>query len=223
MRRGWPFLLFAAVSVVHLLQILFAWPGRDVTKPMLMASLLVAVLLVAFVTDRQVIRSRRGLIGLVLLCAGIAFSLAGDVLLGPSFIAGLGCFAVAQAFYVATSLGAARDPRRRREYLVAIAYVGWMVALCILLWPFLGGMAVPLVVYGALLVATATTTNGVHWIAGLGGFFFLASDSLLAFRLFQPDFGALFPDPWQDFTIMLTYCLGEGLIALGVLRRLAKV
>jgi hypothetical protein len=46
-----------------------------------------------------------------------------------------------------------------------------------------------------------------------GSVFFLASDSVLAFRLFMPE---AMPD-WTSPLVMLTYCLGQGLIAAGVL------
>jgi len=222
MRRSWPFLVYAVVALVHLVQIGAGLPGRDVTKPLLMGSLLLAVLLTALLTDRGAAPRGRRLLGLLLLCAGIALSLAGDELLGPSFVAGLACFAAAQLAYIALSLGPARG-RSRKPYLLGIVYLAWIIVLCVLLWPRLGGMAIPVIVYGIVLAGTATTTAGVNAVAGLGGLLFLASDSMLAFRLFaRPEFSAAFPDPWQDLGIMLTYCLGEGLIAYGALRRLRR-
>ncbi len=65
---------------------------------------------------------------------------------------------------------------------------------------------------------TATAATGVNGTTRVGGLLFLASDSLLAFRIFYSDFTDLFPDPWQDLTIMALYCAGQGLMALGVLR-----
>ncbi len=47
-----------------------------------------------------------------------------------------------------------------------------------------------------------------------GGAFFLACDTILAFRLFTPDeIARLDASP----LVMLTYCLGQGLIAAGVM------
>ncbi len=218
MRWGWPFLLYAVVAAVHLVQIGAGLPDREITKPLLMAALLVAVLLVALVTSRTIVRSRRGVIALVLLCAGIAFSLAGDVLLGPVFLAGLGCFAAAHLAYIALAAGPARS---RRLPWWTLVYPAWIAVLCVVLWPNLGDLAIPLVVYGVVLAGTAASTAAVNAITALGGLLFLASDSLLAFRMFWPDFGSAFPDPWQDLVIMILYCLGEGLIAFGVLRRFA--
>jgi len=215
MRWGWPFLLYVGVAIVHLVQLGTGLPGKDVTKPLLMAALLIAVLLVALVTARGIVATRRGVLALVLLCAGIAFSLAGDVLLGSSFLAGLGSFAAAHLAYIALTIGPART---RRLPWWTLAYAVWVGLLCIVLWPHLGDLAIPVVVYGVVLAGTAATAAGVNAITAVGGLLFLASDSLLAFRLFWPDFGAVFPDPWQDLAIMTLYCLGEGLIAFGVMR-----
>lgn len=218
MRRDWPFLLYAAVSLVHLVQILFGLPGRDITKPLLMASLLLAVALAAFVVDRGVLAAPHVLPALVLLAVGILASLLGDVLLGPSFILGLASFALAHLAYVVLFNTAMR---RRVIPWWTLAYVAWLIAICIVLWPHLGELQLPVLGYGVVLALTAMSSARVGAVTALGGALFLLSDSMLAFRMFWPGFAEIFPDPWQDFAIMLAYCLGEGLIAVGVLRALA--
>ena len=60
---------------------------------------------------------------------------------------------------------------------------------------------------------TAAGAARCHPVIAWGGVFFLASDTILAFRLFVPD---AMPD-WTSPLVMLTYCLGQGLIAAGVL------
>lgn len=220
MRRSWPFLVYVVVAIVHLVQILTGLPGRDVTKPLLMASLALAVVLVAFVTDRtRIALAPRRTSAIVLLLLGIVASMLGDILLGPSFIGGLGCFALAHLMYVVLF---STSVRRRVIPWWTLAYVAWIVALAIVLWPHLSGdLQIPVVCYGAVLALTAMTSARVNAWTTLGGALFLLSDSTLALRMFWPGFGEVFPDPWQDATIMLTYCLGEGLIAFGVLRALA--
>jgi len=218
MRRSWPFLVYALVAIVHLAQILTGVPGREVTKPLLMASLAVAVVLTAFVTDRQrVLVAPRRAAALTLLLVGIAASLAGDVLLGPSFIGGLGGFALAHVAYV---LLFSTSVRRRAIPWWTLVYVVWIVALAVLLWPFLGDLQVPVVCYGAVLALTAMTSARVNVWTTLGGLLFLLSDSMLSLQIFEvvPIAGA---QPWSDLAVMLTYCAGEGLIAFGVLRALA--
>jgi len=219
MRRRWPFLLYALVVVVHLGQIL-AGSGADVTKPMLMASLLIAVLLVAAVADRRVTAAPRRGLGLGLLGAGIVLSLAGDVLLGPSFLLGLVCFLLAQLSYVVAFVVAV--PRRRGAWW-SLVYLPWIAALAIVLWPHLdAAMRAPVVAYGVVLALNGMAGARVNRWTTLGAACFVLSDSTLALRIFLPGFTAAFPDPWQDFAIMLTYCLGEGLIAWGVLGALAR-
>lgn len=201
------FVGYGLVVAVHLVLIGADLPGRAVTKWLLMPALLVAVLVAV------PIRSRARL----LLCAGIAASWAGDVLLGVSFVAGLAAFAAAHLAYVALFVGPART---RRPPWPALLYVAWLAVLVPVLWPHLGSLAPAVVVYGVLLAATAATAWGVSAATGWGALAFLASDSVLAFSLFWPDVTTTFPDPWRELSIMALYCAGQGVIAVGVLRRL---
>lgn len=112
----------------------------------------------------------------------------------------------------------------RRPPLWSAAYAVWWVVLLAVLWPNLGSLLVPVAVYGLVLGATAAGAARCHPLIAWGGAFFLASDSVLAFRLFLPD---AMPD-WTSPLVMLTYCAGQGLIAAGVLvavraRRAAEV
>jgi uncharacterized membrane protein YhhN len=206
-----PFAAYGLVSAAHLVTLGFNLPGQDLTKWLLMPTLLVVVLVVAL---RDGVRRPAAL---MLLCAGIAASWAGDVLLGVGFMYGLAAFALAHIAYVTLFAGPARA---RRIPWPAALYVVWLAVVVPVLWPHLGPQAPAVVVYGLLLAATAATAWGVSPITGWGALAFLASDSLLAFRLFWPDFKTTFPDPWQDLVIMTLYCVGQGVIAYGVLRRL---
>ena len=95
----------------------------------------------------------------------------------------------------------------------AIAYGLWWIGLLIILWPTLGGLLVPVAIYGLVLGGTAVAASRCHPLVAAGGALFLASDTVLAFRLFTPD---AMPG-WTSPLVMLTYCLGQGLIAAGVL------
>ena len=101
----------------------------------------------------------------------------------------------------------------RRVPLWAAVYAVWWVVLLAVLWPHLGGLAVAVAVYGLVLGGTAVAASRCHPLIVWGGVFFLTSDSVLAFRLFLPD---AMPD-WTSPLVMVTYCLGQGLIAAGVL------
>lgn len=94
-----------------------------------------------------------------------------------------------------------------------VVYAAWWGVLLAVLWPHLGGLVLAVAVYGLVLGGTAVAASRCHPLVVWGGAFFLASDSILAFRLFLP--GAM-PD-WTSPAVMLTYCLGQGLIAAGVL------
>ncbi|MFB8147509.1 lysoplasmalogenase [Microbacterium sp. NPDC056003] len=100
----------------------------------------------------------------------------------------------------------------RRVPLWTLGYAVWYVALLAVLWPSLGALLGPVAVYGLVLGATAVGAARCHPLIAWGGLFFLASDSVLAFRLFMPE---VLPD-WSSPLVMATYCLGQGLIAAGV-------
>ena len=81
-------------------------------------------------------------------------------------------------------------------------------------WPAASGAcSSPVAIYGLVLGGTAVAASRCHPLVAAGGAFFLASDTILAFRLFMPD---AMPD-WTSPLVMLTYCLGQGLIAAGVI------
>ena len=86
------------------------------------------------------------------------------------------------------------------------------------------------VIIGCIVVIGAVL-GGFTWAGGhvealihpseivtIGGAFFLASDSILAFRLFLPE--AL--PGWMSPAVMITYTIGQGLIVWGVLHTLAR-
>ncbi|WP_314502666.1 lysoplasmalogenase [uncultured Microbacterium sp.] len=101
----------------------------------------------------------------------------------------------------------------RRVPMWAVVYGVWWVALLAILWPSLGSLLLAVAVYGLVLGGTAVAASRCHPLVAAGGAFFLASDTILAFRLFTPD---AMPD-WTSPLVMLTYCLGQGLIAAGVI------
>jgi YhhN family len=101
----------------------------------------------------------------------------------------------------------------------AVVYGLWWVVLVGVLVPVILGniggapFAIAVAVYGLLLAGTAVAASRCIPLVAVGGAFFLASDTILAFRLFTPE---MMPD-WTSPLVMLTYCLGQGLIAAGVL------
>ncbi len=101
----------------------------------------------------------------------------------------------------------------RRVPAWALVYAVWWGVLLAVLWPSLGSLLVAVAIYGLVLGGTAVAASRCHPLVAVGGAFFLASDTILAFRLFTPD---AMPD-WTSPLVMLTYGLGQGLIAAGVI------
>lgn len=198
------FLPYGLISIVHLGgQLTAAADVLTVTKPLLMPALLAAVLV-----------SLPRPWGRTALWAGIAivFSWLGDTSLMYSgdvgFLTGLGFFLLAHVFYLVLIL---RVLRIRRVPFVSLVYVGWWIALIALLQPHTGWLLWPLAVYGLVLggmAASALSANA--WVA-VGGGLFLISDTVLGLNRFLPSFEL----GQVHFVIMLTYIVGQGLIAWG--------
>jgi uncharacterized membrane protein YhhN len=210
MRLLW-FVPYALATVLHLGALFASAAGvagagdlASASKPALMLTLLLG-LLASIPAPRSAIARWAS--------AAIVLSLAGDVLLAQpgdrGFIVGLGAFLLAHLAYTLLFLG---PLRRRGMPRLAALYGLWWFALLAVLLPHLGGLAVPVVVYGAVLGLSAASALGTTPIVATGAALFLLSDTLLAFKLFLPGFGF-----WQqDFAIMLLYTAGQGLIVLGI-------
>lgn len=128
-----------------------------------------------------------------LVCAGLLFSLAGDVFLmlpRDRFVAGLASFLAAHLFYVAAF--APRPPTLAAPLALA-ALVAYGLVLLRALWPRLGGLRAPVAVYAAALLVMAWQA-AERWavldtapalLAALGAALFVVSDSVLAWERFR--------------------------------------
>lgn len=212
----WGFVPYAAVSLVHVVALLFeADAVAAPTKLLLMPLLALAVLWAGRGTGSGA--------PFVLLLGAIAFSWLGDG--AGSFFPGapelplmLGFFALAHVAYIWLFW---RLLAVRPLPWWTVVYALWWIVLVAVLWPLLGGLAIAVAAYGLVLGGTAAAAARCHPLVAWGGALFLTSDSILAFRLFLPD---AMPG-WTSPLVMLTYCLGQGLIAAGVVvsRRAAAV
>ena len=203
-------LAFAPYLLVSIAHVAALAAGLDdvarLSKLVLMPALVLAVMLG--------LRPLRGLAPALLLVA-IVLSWGGDASLTLAgdlwFVVGLASFLLAHVAYIALFLrmpgGGPRLPAWTACYAV------WYLVFLAMLGPHLGALLAPVAVYGLVLGATAAGAARCHPVIAWGGVFFLASDTILAFRLFTPD---AMPD-WTSPLVMLTYCLGQGLIAAGVL------
>lgn len=152
-----------------------------------------------------------------LICVGLVLSLVGDMLLevDPSlFLPGLGAFLFAHVAYVAAYLTVTRVPSLVRG--LPFALFGAVVG--VFLWPGLGGLALPVVAYVAVICTMMWRSAAMLGASGLarreqrialaGALMFAASDGLLAFSLFVQRMAGV------SYVIMLLYWGGQLCIAL---------
>jgi alkenylglycerophosphocholine hydrolase len=148
-----------------------------------------------------------------LVVAGLVMSLVADVVIESSFLAGLAIFLLAHVAYVAAFVARTSEPR----LALALPFVLWGVIVLARLWPGLGPMRGPVIVYAALICAMmwrAAATVGLPggWTALAGALLFAASDTLLALDRFHR------PLPHARVWVMGLYWSGQFLIALSARR-----
>ncbi|HSP77073.1 MAG TPA: lysoplasmalogenase [Myxococcaceae bacterium] len=147
-----------------------------------------------------------------LIRVGLVLSLLGDLLLEASpdlFLPALGAFLLAHVAYVTAYVTVTRRPSLARGVPFALLGLG----LGVLLWPGLGGLALPVTAYIAVICAmmwrSAAMLGGdglgrrEQWAALAGALMFAASDTLLALRLFMQ------PVPGSSYAIILLYWAGQ--------------
>lgn len=155
-----------------------------------------------------------------LILAGLGFSLLGDALLalpGDYFLPGLVAFLVAHLCYIAAFVGENRSLKPLRALPIAL----WVAGLTAFLYPGLGAMAVPVMVYAATIgcmmwrawALIETPSAGWQIAAATGALLFGLSDSTLAVMRFHGAFagGGTF--------LILAYWGGQLGIALAARRR----
>ncbi len=151
--------------------------------------------------------------------AGLAFSLAGDVLLmlpRDLFLAGLSAFLLAHVCYFVAFTSDSRLAARRLPFLF------WgVVGACVLvgLWPRVPpALRIPVLVYAVVILSMAAQAvcralavrNQPAVLAAVGATLFVASDTLLAVSKFG---GAL---PASRLLVLGTYFAAQWLIAVSV-------
>lgn len=143
------------------------------------------------------------------LAVGLALSLAGDVLIEGSFIAGLVAFLLAHVAYTAAFVSDTTRPCLLRAVPVAVYAAG----LTTFLWAGLGDLRPAFLAY-ALAISTMLwraaarighrgAPTGGEWAALGGAILFALSDSLIALDRFHA------PIPAASVPIMLLYWAGQ--------------
>ena len=207
---------FVIVTVLHLCAIVFHYEdGRFFTKPLLMPLLAVAVFTSATSLNRNII------------IAALLFSFAGDCFLMfdyiyPSFfIFGLLSFLLTHVLYIFyfLKLKESNPSIFKTNIWLLVLVLGYGFALLYLLFPHLGSLTLPVIVYAiiicSMLLAALHIYNSVSKTTACffvtGATLFVVSDSLLAINKFMHPFNL------ASFLIMLTYCAAQYFIVKGFL------
>jgi len=145
-----------------------------------------------------------------LVATGLALSVAGDVCLlakaRGAFLAGLGLFLLAHLAYAAAFL-----PLSAPSGGALVALLAAAGAVLRWLWPHLGEMRLPVVLYAAAITAMLWLALGVARPAvAAGALLFYASDLFVARGAF------VLPGKWNQLLGWPLYYAGQYLIALSV-------
>jgi uncharacterized membrane protein YhhN len=138
------------------------------------------------------------------------------------FILGLSAFLITHVFYIIffKKLIQPYPDWWARHFYKWIAVLSFAVLLAIGLWPYLGALKIPVLLYamvistmviGSLRVQHGLPRNIWVWMA-LGAFLFFISDSILALNKFMS------PAKFGGASVMLTYGLAQFFIVLGTIR-----
>lgn len=184
---------------------MYYYPGlRLISKPLIVASLIIWY--VSCVKYRQ-----RPLV----LCA-LIFSLFGDILLlfggAVFFIYGVGAFLLAQICY-ALYFRRFGNFRGRKDKLSSTFVVLIAAVFYFYLYPHLGDMKIPVLLYTVALTAMIVfaVVQRLSVLIAIGSIFFMISDMSLAVQKF------VLTDVNLDVFIMTTYCLAQYLMVKGII------
>lgn len=218
--------LMAGYVLVAVLNVIAEATGNEngtvLTKPLLMPLLLAWVVAMA---------GRRWPVPLRWLTVGLVFAWAGDLLLmgdsDATFALGLAAFLVMQVCYLVAFLRVPGPGLVRAWPIAVVPYALIWVVLTVLVWPGAGGMRIPVLVYGAVLVTMALGAldlvlrmpQDLAWRVAAGAVLFVLSDALIAVTAFGP----LTESVQASAAVMATYTAAQGLIVSGFVRGLLGV
>ena len=190
-----------------------------ITKPLLIPVLVLLVVFTKTVAPRQ-----------SLLITGLVFSWLGDMFLlfeyrnTLFFIFGLLCFLTTHVFYITWFLKI-KSPGislLKKQPLLFIAVVGYGITLVWFLYPHLGDLKIPVMVYATVICTMLLCSLHIFLKVNkpanvlylLGAVLFVLSDSLLAINKFYQPFA------FAGVLIMLTYCGAQYFIVTGFIKQL---
>ena len=203
--------IFAIYTGNQLLQYIF--------KPLILVSLIAYFIVLAVSLQPKGQDARLA----AFLLDGLVLSLVGDTLLlfdaDPKFfLFGLSAFLLAHIFYIISFYTILKREKLGLRFRLFIPVLVYYALLVFLLFPLLGDMRIPVLVYG--MVISSMFVLALHmplmiykeagkWMV-LGAALFVLSDSLLAFNKFYQAF------PMAGIFIMLSYAAAQYGIVKGV-------
>jgi uncharacterized membrane protein YhhN len=154
----------------------------------------------------------------VCIAAGLGCSLVGDILLmlpRDRFLAGLGTFLLAHLAYVA---GFGSRAETGVHPTVLIPLLAAALVLLRMLWPGLGRLRAPVLIYTVVILVMVwtawswqlTRSSPGATLAAAGATLFMGSDAILALNRFQRPFRS------AQALVMSTYVAAQALISLSV-------
>ncbi|MFM1794159.1 MAG: hypothetical protein RL642_544 [Bacteroidota bacterium] len=211
--------LFFLFAIVSLLEITFVTLNKQelryLSKPLIIP--LLAAIYLSYQQNRKPFLKDYILLGLI-------FSWVGDVLLQlPNlFIPGLLSFLMAHVFYIIYFAKTHSDTNSffKLRPIMLMAVMAYLVEFMYILWPTLGAMKIPVLIYG---ITISTMLSAALWQYQklenktalyfiIGATLFVTSDSLLALNMFKASFSM------AGILIMSTYILAQLFIVLGAIR-----
>lgn len=193
-------------------------PIHQVIKPMLIPALLILLFF-----------SRSNVTGKNLLFMGLLFSWMGDVFLlfddklDLFFIYGLAAFLTTHIFYIIYFLRirSAQSSLLKKQPIFIALILAYGVCLVWQLYPYLGDLKIPVIVYAAVICMMllcsmhvflkVTKKAGAYYLMGATAF--VISDTLLAVNKFYQAFA------FSSIFIMLTYCAAQYFIVRGFIEQ----
>ena len=186
-----------------------------ITKPVLLISLILL-----FITEGN---NKESNITRIVITAQL-LSLAGDVFLifehnhPVFFIYGLVCFLLAHIFFIVVFNRIRKENKTIVEWWVTIFVAGFYGLLVWFLFPHLGEMKIPVLIYGLVISVMLFSAlqllfvrNNKLLLITTGAILFVLSDSLLAINKFYAPFFC------AGIMVMLTYAIAQFTIIQGLL------
>jgi uncharacterized membrane protein YhhN len=163
------------------------------------------------------------------LLTGLFFSFLGDVFLlyeyknALFFIFGLASFLITHVFYIIyfLKIKSTQLSLLRQQPWIAALVAGYGCSLVMLLYPGLGDLKIPVIVYAGVICFMLLCSLHIFYKTGrpsnvyfvTGALLFVISDSLLAVNKFLTPFTS------AGIFIMLTYCAAQFFIVMGFIKK----